>query len=166
MLHATLNEAIPLQLVADNGRIDLYARATIYKNNLLVTTLDLAHVAQGFYSASYIPTSEGYYSIIYKFYEDNAYSVEAPFSLEGELLEVNSDKINLLRILGLLHENSVVDQTVYDANGNLLTARVRAYDSKANALVAGVTGLRFTWSVTAQYNAQNRMLLYRIAIEP
>jgi hypothetical protein len=63
----------------------------------------------------------------------------------------------LNRTLGLLHENSYVDNTTYDASKNLLTARVRCFDTKANANAAKdggseTTGLIATYSITAEHS--------------
>jgi hypothetical protein len=53
----------------------------------------------------------------------------------------------------LLHDNGVVDQQTYDANDNLLTARLRSYDSRANAEAAGAIGLLYTFQITATYTS-------------
>jgi hypothetical protein len=39
----------------------------------------------------------------------------------------------LLRGLGLLHENSVLDLAIFDGNNNLTSGRLRVYDSKTHA---------------------------------
>lgn len=46
----------------------------------------------------------------------------------------------LARILGMLHENSVLDQTIYDSENNLTAGRLRIYDSAENATAAHAAG--------------------------
>lgn len=69
------------------------------------------------------------------------------------------------RILGLLHENTVVDQQVYDGNGYLISSRIRAYDTKTNADAAGSFGLMYTWTMTASYTGAN-LTNFKIVREP
>lgn len=52
------------------------------------------------------------------------------------------------RALGLAGENLVMDQTVFDADKKLTSARVRIYDSAAHALAAGDTGVIGTFPLT------------------
>lgn len=63
--------------------------------------------------------------------------------------------INMGRTSGLLHENSMVDNQTYDTDGNLLTARLRVFDSAGNlpATPGGseTTGLLYEYTVTAGY---------------
>lgn len=51
----------------------------------------------------------------------------------------------IVRALGLAGENMVMDQTVFDADKKLTSARVRIYDSAAHALAAGDTGVIATF---------------------
>lgn len=59
------------------------------------------------------------------------------------------------RMLGLMHENSVLDNTSFDSLNNMTAGRIRIYDSKANAQAAGATGLLATYSITATYVGGN-----------
>jgi len=160
MLLATVNEAVTLSVLASDGRTDLYAQARIYNSsNILISTIDLAHAAEGLYQIQHTPTTEGYFSVVYQLYSDIGRTIDAGYEHQGEALDVNSFRTNILKVLGLVHENTVVDMQVYDVDGNLLSARVRAYDSAANASAAAsispasyVTGLRFTWNVGAEYS--------------
>lgn len=163
-LRATLNEPVPIQALASDGRTDLYVRVTLLNPALAVeATVYPTHVAKGLYSVNWTPTAEGYFSAIYEFFLDNAYSVPADdYANAGESIEVSSDKSNIERLLGLNHENSVLDQQTYDAARRLLSARLRAYDSKANAQAAGTTGLLYEWQIVTAYDSQNRATLFRI----
>jgi hypothetical protein len=57
----------------------------------------------------------------------------------------------MTRALGMLHENSVLDQTSFDTNNNMTAARLRLYDSKAHAQAAGATGLIAQYAIVATY---------------
>lgn len=67
----------------------------------------------------------------------------------------------LTRAVGLLHENSVMDNITYTVGGKLTSARVRLYDSKVNALAAGVTGLLHEYGIAATYSGAN-LLSYTV----
>lgn len=67
-----------------------------------------------------------------------------------------------LRLLGMLHENSVLDNTTFDTNNNLTYGRLRLYDSKANADAAQAaspavydTGKIAEYVITATYTGSN-----------
>lgn len=160
MLLATVNEPITLSMLAADGRIDLYGQGRIYNSaGSLVTTVNLSHVAEGLYQVQYTPSTQGYFQVALQFYFDPARTIDAGYERQGETLDVNSFRTNILRILGLMHENSLIDQNTFDVNGNLLSARVRVYDTLANmtaakaiAPAAYVTGQLFEYSVSASYN--------------
>lgn len=164
-MRATLNEAVPLQVLAADGRTDLFARATVYMNGAVVTALTLPHIASGLYGTTYTPSVEGYISVIYELFFDSGFTAAANYDLESETIEVSSEKTNIMRILGLLHENAVFDQQIYDSGGNLTSGRVRSYDTKSHALSAGLPGLLFTWAVTASYTG-GKLDQFRITREP
>lgn len=159
MLLATVNESVILSMLASDGRTDLFGQARVYDGSGgLVVTITLPHVAEGVYQVLYTPTIEGYYSLVYQLYFDSGHTIDAGYEHQGETLDVNSFRTNILRILGLVHENAVVDQQAYDIDGNLLQARIRAYDSATNATNAAsvspspyTTGLQFTWQVEATF---------------
>jgi hypothetical protein len=165
MLRATLNQAVPLQVLAADGRTDLFARATLYANEAVLTVLTLPHIASGLYGTNYTPDAEGYISAVYELFFDSGFTAAANYDLESEMMEVSSDKTNILRILGLLHENTVFDNQVYDSGGNLVSGRLRAYDTKSHALTAGLPGLLFTWAVSASYTG-GQLSQYLITREP
>jgi hypothetical protein len=164
LLRATLNEPVPLQALANDGRTDLFVRVTVLTSAFAVeATLYPAHVMKGLYSVNWTPTAEGYYSAIYEFFLDAGYLIPATdYPQDGETIEVNSDKTNLLRLLALNHENSVLDQQTYDAGRRLLSARIRGYNSAANALLAGVGGLLFEWQIVSTYDVNGKNNLFRI----
>lgn len=81
-----------------------------------------------------------------------------------ENLEVDTYTL-MLRGIGLMHENSVLDQTAYDGFNNLTAGRMRTYDTKANAQAAGATGLIATYTITATYVGKN-VQEYKVVREP
>ncbi len=163
-MRATLNEPVPVQALANDGRTTLFVRATILKPDLSVeTTLYPTHVTTGLYSVNWVPSAEGFFSCIFEFFEDALYSVPAmDYPNAGESIEVSADKTNIMRLLGLNHENAVFDNQTYDGAKRLTGGRLRAYDSKANAIAAGVTGLLYEWNVVAAYDMQEKATLFRI----
>ena len=154
LLRATLNEAAPLHVQASNGQVDLFARVKIYDiAGTLVDTVSLPHITEGLYGATKTFTTEGFFTAAYQFFVDSGFvTPEQNFDIEVETIEANSDKLNILRILGLTHDNVHIDQHVYDANNNLTDARVRHYQTKTQALAGGATGLLNTWTVNAIYS--------------
>ena len=161
MLLATVNEAVTLSMLASDGRTDLHGQARVYNSTgALVATVNLSHIAEGLYQSNYTPNTEGFFQVVYQLYFDSGHTVDAGYDHQGETLDVNSFRTNILRILGLLHENAVVDQQSYDSDGNLTQARIRSYNSAINAQNASAvspntynTGLLFTWQVDATYSS-------------
>lgn len=164
MLRATLNEPVPLQAFATDGNEDLFVRVRLYNAaGNVVATLTPAHVANGLYSINWTPTTDGYYTAVYDFFTDAGFTeVSVDHERAAEQVEVSSDKTNIMRLLGLAHENAILDQQLYDGNRRLVSARLRAYDSKANAQAGGTQGLLFQWTVGAAYDAQARATLFKI----
>ena len=152
MLSASVNQPIPLQVLTADGRSDLHAQIRVYAaDGALVDTLSAPYVSDGVYSVDWVPSVEGYFTAIAQLYLDSAHTVDAGYEKQGELIDVSSVKISIARILGLHHDNAVVDQQTYDASNNMTSARVRTYDSRAHAIAGGVTGLLFQYSITAEY---------------
>lgn len=83
----------------------------------------------------------------------------------GQTATLNAVSTMLTRALGMMHENSVLDQTVFDGDNNLTAARFRIYSSKANAEAAGLTGLIATYTITASYTGGN-LTNYTVVKEP
>jgi hypothetical protein len=75
------------------------------------------------------------------------------------------------RLLGLSHENIFIDETQYDADGQLVTARVRLFDSKTNCDAATdggteTTGLIATYSLQTNWEAINEFQIFKQTLEP
>lgn len=88
---------------------------------------------------------------------------DAVASIKGGDVTLAQIGTNVLRLLGLNNENSLLDQTVFNAGGKLTSARLRMYDSKVNARAALAaspgeydTGLVFSWTLSAGWNPSNK----------
>lgn len=57
-------------------------------------------------------------------------------SQDAQAVTLANHTAALARVLGMLHENSVLDQTAYDSENNLTSARLRIYDTAAHAASA------------------------------
>lgn len=163
MLLATPNEPVPLHALAANGQTDLYGLARIYDSvGALVSTVTLNHLNEGLYGGTFTPTVQGVLTVVYQLYLDSSHTNPAEFDKEIETIDVSDERTNIMRILGLMHENAVFDQQTYNGVGNLISGRVRAYNNKINAELAGLTGLLFTWNIQAIYNANNQLVNFMI----
>lgn len=74
------------------------------------------------------------------------------------------------RILGLNHENIFIDNTEYDANTQLVLARVRLFDSRVNCDAATdggseTTGLVATYQLTSTWEGLNQFRVFKQTIE-
>lgn len=155
MLRATIDEPVPLQVQVADGRTDLFARVRIYDisgTEIGGSPISLPHIADGLHGATATFNTEGYFTAQYQIFEDAGFAAPASYDFEVEVIEANSDKTNLLRLLGLTNENSVLEPTAYDAEGCMTDAKIRAYNSGANAaLDDGATGLLFSWTIKVTY---------------
>lgn len=99
-------------------------------------------VAPGYYQKNVNESSwqDGVYLLIFNF--DNG-SVIVNGSQEAEVVDgkivsfSTSDNVKVIaedqkRLLGLVHENIFIDNTEYDATGNLIAARVRIYSDASS----------------------------------
>ncbi len=68
------------------------------------------------------------------------------------------------RIAGLLHENAIVDNQVYDSLTQLLSARLRVFDHAGNVPASPggseTTGLKYEYEVEAEYDGLNKLTKY------
>jgi hypothetical protein len=64
---------------------------------------------------------------------------------------LDETKTNVTRLLGLTKENSVLDQTEFDARNNLTSGRMRTFGSKADA--DNLVSPTATYTITAEYMA-------------
>lgn len=77
-------------------------------------------------------------------------------------VDTAANRIFLQKVVGLLYLNSVMDQQVFNGSGSLTSARIRVYDTAANAQAAGLVGLLYTFTVGAVYDISNVLTSYTI----
>jgi hypothetical protein len=87
--------------------------------------------------------------------------------MAGDLVAITTQ---IIRVLGLTHENAFIDNTIYDDFGQVTSSRIRIYNSKANTEAAtdggsGTTGLIATYTMTTVYEAKGRVKSYRMVKE-
>lgn len=166
-LEATLNEPVTLAVQTTDGNAALFARALLYNDlGALVTTISLPAITGGLYQAQYVPGTLGYFATVYETFLDSLFTMPSGYEIQAETLEVSVDSSNLMRVLGLLNQNTVIDSQIYDSNGNMTSCRIRNYDSSTNAINQNPAGLLYTWNVTAVYNGSGRLIKYLLVTVP
>ena len=141
---ATVNEAVKLAMVLENGTTGLYPQAEIYDGATLEDTVDLVDLGKGRYEGSWVPTAVGTFSALFSVYSDVAHTVELTpliYSREIEQIFVMQSNVDdlaaqIIRLLGLNLENTRIDRCVYDSSKMLKSARLRVFDTKANTLAS------------------------------
>lgn len=161
MIPVKLSEPALLELVLTDGNESMYPRAFIYAagGSTPLATADLVHKAQGRYYAEWTPTATGMFSAVFLTYSDAARTiVSIVYGRALEQIQVSQNALDdlaatLARVLGLVHENAFIDNMVY-ANGVLVTARVRVFNSGATCAAATdggseTAGLVATYAIEA-----------------
>ena len=171
----SVGDIVPLALLLEDGNESQYPQAEVYApgGTTPLVTLNMVHKARGRYEANYTLATAGVVTVIFITYADTGHTVEnITYSREQEQLVitqygVDDLALSLIRVLGLVHENTFIDNTVHDAFGQLTGARVRIFDSRVNAEAATdggseTTGLVATYDITSTYESQGRMGSYRM----
>jgi hypothetical protein len=70
----------------------------------------------------------------------------------------------LVRLLGLNHENFALRDQIYDADNNLVSASAKLYPTKGDVLAD--TNATTVYSIAATYNGVNQLTSYTMVIEP
>lgn len=162
VLSVDVNQPVNLRVQAADGRADLFPRFRVYDDSgTVVATLDAAHLQDGLYGVDWTPTDEGLFTAQCRFYSDSGHTTDAEYDYGAEEIRVDSTRDTLARILGLVQQNVVIDQQVYDSDGNLTSARTRTYDTAAHALAGGATGMIARYAVSASYTA-GRLVSYSV----
>lgn len=170
---ATVGDAVTLVEAMPDGNTGVYPQAEVYAPGSAVplVTIDLVHQSKGRYEGSWTPTSVGSYTALFIVYVDGARTVESiVYTREAEQIFVSANDVDdlasmLVRVLGLVHENVFIDNTTYDPNSMLLTARLRLFATKAEAQAAtdgGSEPALQTYTVDATYEGPGRMRQYRM----
>ena len=179
MIDFKVGVPLPLVTLLEDGDTGQYPRAFIYVSGDTTPSyvIDLVHKDKGRYDGSFTPQIIGTFAVVYVTYSDSAHTVEnTTYSREIEQLSVTTgtteDLVTMVaRLLGLTHENIFIDTTTFDAYSQLLSARVRLFDTKAHAEAATdggseTTGLIASYTMTSTYGAAGRMGSYRMVKLP
>ena len=82
-----------------------------------------------------------------------------PTLAEIEASSILAKEASLARILGLVHENLLIDNTTYDSDNNLTAARLRIFPSKADLLVE--TNVIATYTITAVASGEGKFTTWK-----
>ena len=122
----------------------------------------------GDYRINFTPDSVGVWMLdVFSDYSKEWWGGEY-VAMDGDISDVYS---MVRRVLGLSHENIFIDETTYDADGQLVAARVRLFDSKVNCDAATdggseVVGLLSTYSLTTTWDVVNQFNIFKQTREP
>jgi len=174
-LPVTVGTAVPTVMILEDGATDQYPQAEIYAagGTTPLATLDLLHKVKGRYESEWIPSSTGVYTAHFIVYSDVGHTVESiVYTREAEQMVVtvnDTDDIALMmvRVLGLVHENVFIDNTVHDVSGQLVAARVRVFASKTDVEFATdggaeTAGLISSYEMSTVYEGEGLMGSYRM----
>lgn len=162
-------------MTLEDGNETQYPQVELYEpgGTVPIATLDLPHKVKGRYEASWTPTAANVFTAHFFVYADAGHTVENIVYVRAiEQIVATESSIDdlaskIIRALGLLHENAFIDNTVHDAYGSLVAARIRLFDSKANVENATdggseTTGLVATYEIATTYEGDCRMGTYRV----
>lgn len=176
----TVGDPVPIVLILEDGNESVYPQAKIYAAGAVtpVATIDLPHKVDGRYEDSWTPTAVGIYTAQFKIFADAARTIEdITYTRSVDQVVVTSSSVddlalNIVRVLGLVHENVFIDETDHDPDGQLVSCRVRLYDSKSNVENATdggdytvppeSVGLVAVYEMDTVYEAQGKMGAYRM----
>jgi len=174
-LPATVGASVPIVMILEDGAEDQYPQAEIYEAGATtpLETLDLTHKVKGRYESAWVPAATGVFTAHFIVYSDSDHTAESiVYTREAEQMVVtvnDTDDIALMmvRVLGLVHENVFIDNTVHDINGQLVAARVRVFATKADVELATdggseTDGLISTYEMSTVYEGQGLMGSYRM----
>lgn len=174
-LPATVGTPVPIVMVLEDGSETQYPQAEIYApgGTVPLATIDLLHKVKGRYEGAWTPTAADVYAAHFFVYADAGHTIENIVYVRAIEQIVATDAslddlaAKIIRALGLLHENAFIDNTVHDALGSLVAARIRLFDSKANVEAATdggseTVGLLATYEIETTYEADCRMGTYRV----
>jgi len=126
-------------------------------NEIDSTNVIFIELGHGHYRAVFIPNQVGnwllavYHSVYFPWGKTNTIQV---FSNDFD-----SINIMLQKILGLVQENFLMDNTIYDDNGNMISARIRTY-SNSNS-VGTDNDILETYNISTTYT-DNQLTSYQV----
>lgn len=131
--------------------------AFIYDDNrnLYSGITNFYEMGNGAYRCEFFPTTTGTWFV------NVIHPVHFPMGKSNTAMVYTSDLNILSRIAGLAQENYSVDQTIYDGDNNLISSRIRIYDSAIN--VGTGNGVIGVYNMIATYSAgTNQMTSYNV----
>lgn len=124
-----------------SGVVELVSSQTASYNSTTQSYVDILIP-----SGSWINQEVGNYLIVWSIADtDDDFN-----SIYTEQLNVNIDKDLIDRILGLVHQNIVIDETIFDQFGNMRSARLRIFRE------ASKTNVIATYRITARPKGPGR----------
>jgi len=132
------NAIVTYKIFDDTGTVEVVSEQSASFNSTTksyIDTLDL--------SVLWLDQEVGSYLIVWSV--SNTDDDFAPTYTED--LQINIDKTKIDKILGLVHQNILIDQTGYDNHGNLSAARVRIYSDSAS--VGGDSNVLATYQISS-----------------
>lgn len=119
-------------------------------------------LGNGSYKYVFIPDSNGVWYVVV------THPVYFPWGKTDDIYIDTTDISGIYEIvrktLGLVHHNFYIDQSVYDEHGNMISARVRIYDSAAN--VGTDTGVIETYMLTSDGEACGQFNFWQQIVSP
>ena len=94
----------------------------------------------------------------YKFAGNENYINDIENMFDNNII-LNGIQTDLKKTLGLMHENIYIDETIYDAHGNLSDARVRIYSNSGS--VGTVDDVIGTYMITSVGDGAGRFASWR-----
>jgi hypothetical protein len=176
-----IGETARLALTLEDGNVAQYPRVNIYNPgiSLPLATLNLVHLSEGLYEVPWVPPGLGTYNAVYTVYQDVGHTVPSTkYSKELDQLIVRDDleqqiktlleevKVEVEAILAQQDENTFIDNTVYDDCCQVLSSRIRIFDTKAHCELATdggseTLGLLATYQIVVDYEGPSKMKTYR-----
>jgi len=119
---------------------------------------NISHVGSGNYTLRFTPNKIGTWYVLLRHPDYFPWGKGSEFEVYHYAFDDIGDMIK--RILGLSFENYAIDETVYDANKNLTSSRIRIYK---DAISVG-TGMNVLseYNMTAVYDNNNNMISYTV----
>lgn len=145
----------------------------VYYNGVVQVAypVTITEISSGEYKTTFTPNAVGFWVVVIG---TSAYLQWR----EGEYDVVEASPINDLyamvkRVLGLTHENMRIDETSYDADGQLTSARIRLFNDSADALASTEGGTSppdpvplATYTYTAVWEGINKYKTFLQVLEP
>jgi len=156
MIHGTKDVQLTLGLTLAEGEVNQYPQIKIYDEaDNLDATVNLVHIADAYYNGTWTPNTSEYHYANAIIYTDGAHTVESTvYGRRGSIIKIDEVETDVERVLGLSHENIYIDNTSYDAYGNLSSARLRIY-SVVGSVGTG-SDVVATYTITCNGSAPGR----------